>query len=120
MYMSTPVLAGDRLYGFSEKRSGQFFCIDARTGKTLWTGDGRQGANAALLQAGGVNLALLTAKPEEAGRASNLVVFEAGDKGYAEKARIKVAEGPSWAHPVVSGRLIYVRDGKTLVRWDLP
>ncbi len=32
-YMNTPVLAGNRLVGFSYKKKGQFFCLDADTGK---------------------------------------------------------------------------------------
>ncbi len=112
MFMSTPVLKGDRLYGLSEKRRGQFFCLDATSGKTSWLGEGRQGENAALLDAGGAILALTTG--------SELVVFDASDKGYEERARYKVAEGPTWAHPVVSGKAIYVKDDRTLTRWNLP
>jgi outer membrane protein assembly factor BamB len=112
MYMSTPVLKGERLFGFNEKRRGQFFCLDAASGKTLWSGPGRQGDNAALLDAGGVILALTTG--------ADLVVFDASDAAYAERARYKVAETPTWAHPVVSGRSIYVKDLETLTQWILP
>ena len=40
MYMNSPVLSGDLLFGFSHQRRGQFFCIDARTGATLWKSEG--------------------------------------------------------------------------------
>ena len=33
LYMSSPVLVAGRLYGFSHKKKGQFFCLDAATGK---------------------------------------------------------------------------------------
>ena len=113
MYMSTAVLKGDRLYGFSEKRRGQFFCLDAGSGKTLWDSDGRQGDNAAMLAAGDVILGLTTQ--------SQLVVFDASDKAYTERVRYKkMAETPTWAHPVVSGRAIFVKDEKTLVQWKIP
>lgn len=112
MYMSTAVLKGKRLFGFSEKRRGQFFCLDVDTGKTLWVSEGRQGENASILDAGGVILALLTS--------SELVVFDTGDKAYAERARYKVAETPTWAHPVVSGRTIFIKDEKKLTRWSIP
>jgi len=112
MYMSTPVLEGDRLFGFSEKRSGQFVCVDANTGRTLWSGDGRQGENAALLHGGPVILALTTR--------AELIVFRASDAAYDELARYKVAETPTWAHPVISGRTIFVKDLKSLTRWTLP
>lgn len=120
MYMSTAVLKGDRLYGFSEKGKGQLFCMDAKGGEPLWIGDGRLGENASVLDAGDVILALVTAPPQSRKVASNLIVFDASDKEYAERARYKVADGPAWAHPVVSGRSIYVKDEKTLTRWTIP
>ena len=33
MYMSTPVVSGDTLYGLSHKNRGQFFAIDMTSGK---------------------------------------------------------------------------------------
>ena len=39
-YMNTPVLAGNRLAGFSYKKKGQFFCLEADTGKMLWESAG--------------------------------------------------------------------------------
>lgn len=51
-YMNTPVLAGNRLAGFSYKKKGQFFCLDADTGKLLWESAGRMGENVAILNAG--------------------------------------------------------------------
>ena len=53
-YMSTPVLEGGRLYGLSHRKKGQFFCLDAASGKTLWLTEGRQGENAAILAGAGV------------------------------------------------------------------
>ena len=111
MYMSTPVLKGDRLFGFSEKRSGQFFCLDAKSGATLWTGEGRQGENAAVVDGGGVILAL-TSKSE-------LIVFDADEKAYAERARYKVADTPTWAHPAVSGRSIFIKDKTLLTQFEI-
>ena len=42
LFMSNPALIGDTLFGLSEKSSGQFFGIDAKTGKTLWLGQPRE------------------------------------------------------------------------------
>jgi outer membrane protein assembly factor BamB len=58
MYMNSPVLSGHLLFGLSHKRKGQFFCMDARTGDALWTSNGRDGENAAILAAGEIVLAL--------------------------------------------------------------
>lgn len=119
MYMSSPVLKGERLFGFSEKKRGQFFCLDAANGKVLWLGDGRQGENGAILDAGEVILALTTPAAGKPG-ASRLIVFDASDKAYAERARYTIAETPTWAHPVVSGRSLFIKDEKTLTRWTIP
>src|SRR5207244_1631945 len=35
MFLSNPVLAGDTLFGLSERASGQYFALDAATGKIL-------------------------------------------------------------------------------------
>ncbi|MEP7270295.1 MAG: PQQ-binding-like beta-propeller repeat protein, partial [Acidobacteriota bacterium] len=52
LYMSSPVLSGNTLFGFSHRNKGQYFSLDVSTGKTIWIGDGRQGENAAILLAG--------------------------------------------------------------------
>ena len=46
LYMSSPVASGDLLFGFSQYKKGQFFCLDLHTGATRWTGPPRQGDNA--------------------------------------------------------------------------
>ncbi len=121
MYMSTPVLQGERLYGFSETALGQFFCLDAASGRTLWKAEGRQGENAALLDAGRVIVALVTPKPETGDRVgSHLVVFDADDRAYVERVRYKVAETPAWAHPVLWKGSVFVKDRDGLARWAIP
>ena len=37
MYMSSPVVVGDTVYGFTNRNKGQFFALDVATGKTRWT-----------------------------------------------------------------------------------
>src|SRR5262249_43829106 len=51
-YMSSPVVAGDWLVGFADHQQGRLFCLDAKTGATLWQSDGRLGSYAAILNAG--------------------------------------------------------------------
>src|SRR5262249_25103187 len=50
--LSNAVGAGDRLFGFSTRNSGQYFGVDVSTGKTLWTSEGRQAGNAAIAKTG--------------------------------------------------------------------
>src|SRR5712691_11805039 len=38
LFLSNPVLVRDTLFGLSERASGQFFALDAKTGQVLWLG----------------------------------------------------------------------------------
>ena len=109
MYMNSPVLSGNLLFGLSHKRSGQFFCLDARNGSTLWTSKGRQGKNAMILSAGEM-LFLLTNDAE-------LIVAKQSAKGFEPIARYAVADSPTWAHPVVLDKHILIKDAKTVALW---
>ncbi|MCH8293309.1 PQQ-like beta-propeller repeat protein [Candidatus Poribacteria bacterium] len=111
MYMNSPVLSGNLLFGLSHKRSGQFFCLDARNGSTLWTSGGRQGKNAAILSAGDM-LFLLTNDAE-------LIVAKQSAKGFEPIARYTVADSPTWAHPVVLDKHILVKDAKMVILWSM-
>ena len=106
MYMNSPIVSGDQLFGLSHKRKGQFFCLDARTGKTLWTSEGREGDNAAMLSAKGV-LFLLT-------DAAELIVAKSDAKAFEPIKKYTVATSPTWAHPVVMGKGILIKDASTL------
>ena len=106
MYMSSPVLSGDYLYGLSHKRKGQFFCLDARTGQTQWLSTGREGDNAAIVAAGGL-LFMLTDGAE-------LTVARAEPARLEVLKKYTVARSPTWAHPVVMGNRVLIKDATTL------
>ena len=112
LYMNTPVLLGSTFYGFSARQKGQFFAIDAETGKTIWQSPGRMGENAALLNLGGKAILMLTNE-------ANLIVQPAPSTGYAPAAQYSVATSPTWAHPLVFGRRILVKDESTLISWSV-
>jgi len=111
MYMSSPIVSGDLLYGFSHRNKGQFFCLDARTGATLWTSDGRFGENAAVVSAGEV-LFLLTNE-------SQLLIARKNPKKFDVFRRYAVAESPTWAHPVVVGHRVLIKDVSSLALLSL-
>lgn len=106
MYMTSAVVSGDHIYGLSHKRKGQFFCLDARTGQTLWTTNGREGDNAAVVAAGQF-LFLLTDGAE-------LIVARSDAKQFEVLKKYSVADSPTWAHPVVVGKTILVKDVSNL------
>jgi outer membrane protein assembly factor BamB len=109
LYMSTPVLIGEKLYGLSYTNRGQFFAMEARTGKVLWAGDGRQAQNAAILCLRDELLALT----DEA----NLIVIARSDSAYEPIANYQVANSPTWAHPVLWDRNMLVKDESHLTLW---
>lgn len=111
MYMNSPVLKGDFLYGMSHKNKGQYFCMDARSGKTLWTSEGRQGENAAMVLAGD-GLLLLSNDAE-------LIVARSSEKGFEQLKKYTVADSPTWAHPVIAGKRILIKDENTLALWSV-
>jgi outer membrane protein assembly factor BamB len=107
---NSPVLKDGLLFGLTDK--GNLFCLNAKTGQTAWTDATRRGgAFAAVLDAGSVLLAL----PSN----SELLVFKPADKQYDEVARIKVADSATYAHPVVAGNRIFVRDLETVTLWTV-
>lgn len=106
-YLNSPVLQGSTLFGLSIHQKGQFFAIDADTGKTAWLSPGRMGENAAILNLGGKALLFLT-------NDANLIVQSLDAKAYSPLAQYTVAASPTWAHPLVLGRRILIKDETTL------
>jgi outer membrane protein assembly factor BamB len=109
LYMSDAVLIGDTLVGFSQRRSGQFFGLDARSGKTLWTSEPRQATNAALVAARDVWFAL---KDD-----GELLVSRTDATAFEPLRRYQVGPSATWAQPVVSGNRVFVKDGLTVALW---
>ncbi len=127
---NTPVLKNGLLFGLSARND--FFCISAQDGRTLWTapstppaagadapgsgggrgrGMGRTAGYASIIDGGSVLLALTPA--------SQLIAFQPTEKAYTEIARIKVADSPVYAHPVVSGKRIFVKDQDAVTLWAI-
>jgi outer membrane protein assembly factor BamB len=111
MDMSTGVVVGNNLFGFSPRNSGQFFGVDANTGQTLWLSEGRQGENAAVVRAGDLWFAL------EAD--ADLIVARGNPKRFEILRRYTVAESATWAQPVLSGQRIFVKDVSSISLWTL-
>jgi outer membrane protein assembly factor BamB len=111
LFMSNPVLIGDTLYGMSEKSSGQFFALDAKTGKTLWLGQPREATNTAIVKAGEL-LFLLNDNAE-------MIVARGSRNGFEPLKRYTVADSATWAQPTISGQRIFVKDVASLALWTL-
>ncbi len=111
MYLSTPVVADQTVFGFSHRGSGRFFALDAKSGDVLWQGSPREAENAAVVKGGRV-LFFLKDNAE-------LIVAKANRTQFEPLARYTVANGPTWADPVISGRRLFVRHGNALTLWEI-
>ena len=111
MFMSNPVLVGDTLYGLSHKASGQFFALDAKSGKVLWLGGPREATNTAIVKAGDL-LFLLNDDAE-------LIVAFSNPAGLEPLRRYTVADSSTWAQPTVSGNRVFIKDVSNLTLWTI-
>lgn len=105
---SSSVLVGDYLYGFS---SSILTAMKFDTGEIAWRD--RSVGKGSLVYADGHLYCL----------SENGVVglVEATPSGYREKGRftIKQESLPTWAHPVVAGGRLYIRDQNTIYAFDV-
>ena len=111
MYMTNGVIVHDTLVALSHKNSGQFFGLDLKTGKTVWTSAPRQATNAAIVRAG----ELLFVLKDDA----ELLVTRSGPNGFETARTYTVADSATWAEPVVSGNRVFVKDVATLALWTV-
>ena len=106
---NTPVLQNGLLFGISDK--GNLFCIDAQDGKTAWSQPDNLGNFGSTVAAGSAIVAL-SAK-------GDMIVCKP-EKTYGELAKYKVSDkGNTYAHPILSGNRIFVKDQDSLILWTL-
>jgi outer membrane protein assembly factor BamB len=106
---STPVIKNGLLFGLS--RTNKLFCINAGDGKTAWADTVSHQNFGSILDVGRVIVALSST--------SNMMVYQPVASGYIQLARIKVAETPVYAHPVLSGNRIFIKDENSLILYML-
>jgi outer membrane protein assembly factor BamB len=116
-YFSTPVAVGP---GYVYVVTGSFFtksaklhCVEAKSGKVMWTKDGVGEYHASLARTADAKLLMV----EEKG---NLVLVEPNPKKYEELARSHICGPRTWAHPAFADGRLYIRDQKELVCVELP
>jgi outer membrane protein assembly factor BamB len=111
MGLSNGVLVRDTLFGLSIRNRGQYFAVDAKSGKVLWLGEGREAENTAVVKAGDL-LFLLNDDGE-------LVVAKSSPGGIEPLKRYTVAASATWAQPSISGNRIFVKDVSTVALWTI-
>jgi outer membrane protein assembly factor BamB len=109
--LTNGVVVGELLFGMTGKNAGQYFGVDAKTGKTLWTSPGRQAGNAAIEKSGDLLFSL-----EDDGE---LLVVRSSQTAFELVKKYKVAEGETWAEATLSGNRIFVKDLDSVTLWTL-
>jgi len=128
---NTPVLREGLLYGLSSDK--KFYCMDAKTGKVLWTDTTPRGEAGGVLDAGSVILALTGPasaggkgggkkggfgfRSETAKGDMELVAFAPSNTGYKELAKYTLSPGTGLAYPIVAGNRVYVKGNTDLTLW---
>ncbi|OFV94586.1 MAG: hypothetical protein A3H95_00525 [Acidobacteria bacterium RIFCSPLOWO2_02_FULL_64_15] len=102
------LLVNGYLYGFN---NSILTCLEFATGRMMWRH--RSVGKGSLTYADG-HLYLF-------GEDNIVGLAEASPMAYREKGRFRVADQglPSWAHPVVSGGRLYIRNQKTLAAYNI-
>jgi outer membrane protein assembly factor BamB len=107
------IRVGDFLYGFSDSKG--WTCQDLKTGEAKWQEKGKLGKGTLAYADGRLYLR------QEDGPGT-IVLIEASPSGYLEHGRFEQpsrSSKNSWAHLVLSGGRLYVRDQDTLLCYDV-
>jgi outer membrane protein assembly factor BamB len=114
------VLFDGRLYGYAQtqSRSEPWMCIDFKSGETIFQSAPVKSSykykNGCLTYADGM-LYLFSDN-------GNMSLVKPMDKGFEVTGRLKIKDPgtrPTWAHPVVFGRRLYIRYGDKLGSYDV-
>ena len=107
------VLVGDYLYGDSDDR-GTPFCAELMTGEVKWKSRGSGKKSASIVAADGHlyirysdgMMTLVKADPDSLQEVGSFKVPGSGDR-------------PSWAHPVIAGGRLYLREGDRILCYSI-
>lgn len=100
------------IYGASHNR--KWSCVDATTGKTLFSEQVPQLGQAQVIAVDGRLLIY------DSGR-GNVILAQAAAGAPVESARFAISDGEQqhWCHPVVAGGVLYLRRGDVAMAYDL-
>jgi outer membrane protein assembly factor BamB len=109
------VVVGDYVYGDTDDQ-GHPFCAEVKTGKVKWKRERRQskGEGSASVTSADGHLYFHYQNGVAA-------LVEASPEGYKEVGSFTVpkTDGAAWAHPVVVGGRLYLREGDSLFCYDV-
>lgn len=102
------VKVGDHMYSCS---AGSLICMEFVTGKITW--QARGAGKGSICFADGMLYML--------GEGHTVALAQATPEGYTESGRFKIESHgrPAWAHPIVTGGVLYIRDQGSLTAYDV-
>ena len=109
--MSSPVVAGDLLIGFSHFKRGQLFGLNPGDGRVVWRGPARWGEHASLIASGNQVLVF-----REDG---SLVVGEVSHEEFRSLRTYRLGGERMWGHPAVVDDRVVIKDGSRLAVYRL-
>jgi len=125
---NTPVLNDGALYGISG--TDNLFCLNSETGELGWSTSIDQPGSAPIAGGRGTGRGVDPSKGYGSvvntgsvlialGLGGQLVVFEPNAKEFKLIASYKVAEGGTYACPIIAGNRIYVKDSDSMTLWEI-
>lgn len=108
------VLVGDHLYGDTDDR-GQLYCAEFATGKAAWKPKRGSGSGSISVAAADGHLYVRYAS-------GLMALVSASPMGYEEISSFKIpgsGERPSWAHPVIVGGKLFLREQDKILCYEL-
>jgi len=112
MFLSSPVVHGDHLFGLSMRGRGTLVCLNLEDGKTAWASPGRMGQYASIVRVRDKLLVLKTG--------GELLPVAAASNGYKELGKVRLTNRPVYAHLAVTSNRIYLKDKTHLTCLELP
>ncbi len=106
---NTPALTNGYLYG-NEARFGSLYCLNAETGETCWADTTKYNRFASTLDLGAALLSLPAT--------GEMIIYNPTPDKYDEVIVYKVAETDVYAHPLLEGKKIYIKDEENLTCWS--
>jgi outer membrane protein assembly factor BamB len=108
------LVVGDYAYGDTDDQ-GAPFCAEVKTGKVLWKRKHDQGQGR-----GSASVTYADGRLYFHYQNGVAALVEASPDGYKEMGSFKVkTDGNAWAHPVVAGGRLYLREGDSLFCYDV-
>ena len=107
------VLVGNHLYGCADDKQ-IIICADLETGETVWKERG-SGKNSVAIAAADGHLYLRY-------QDGTMALAKADPSGFVEVSSFQIpgsGDRPSWAHPVILDGRLYLREGDTILCYDI-